>query len=313
MASLWKDYKFMMEYISRVRFNTIIFGGALRDSLLHDFHAKEFYLKNKVTKLKYEDPLNYPETSERLLIPSDIDFVIKECDFIKLKEAIESKWFIRRKKYMDMSYITPVEKGEYVLNTYEVLFNGHIIKLDVIISYGDKPLIMPFMENDCDVNQLLYTRKRSYYLRNTSDKIELFNVICNIKNKNAVCGSNIKQYRLLKMMEKGWDIKVIYKIYKFIPFTVSDEKCIICHSDFNKDTTQKHRYMVRFIKCNCNYVVCLKCIKKNWKTMNKCLMCRYEYFIDETVPSGDLVIFQQCMMHDRAKSYESETKSETKT
>jgi len=294
-----------MSFISKESFNTIIFGGALRDSLLHDFHAKEFYLKNKGNKLNYDDLHVYPETAERLLIPSDIDFIIKEKDFVKLKKSIERKWFIRCKKCQDMSYITQIEKGEYILNKYEVLIDGCIIKLDAVVSYGDKKLMMPFMENDCDVNQLLYTKKRGYYLQHTEDKIAFFNVICNIKNKNTVCNTSINPYRLQKMMNKGWDVIITYKIYKFIPYTISDEKCIICHTIFNDECIQTHNYMVRFIQCKCNYVICLKCIKQNWKTMNKCLMCRCEYFTDKKEPLGDLVIFQHLMFYDKVKSIET--------
>lgn len=281
-----------------LKYNAIIFGGAVRDVLLHDFNATEFYKMNQ-SNMSYDDPLNLPKTADRLIVLNDIDFMIKEEDFVKLKEHMEKTWFIRRNsKVIDMAYKLECEKGEYMLYKYDVLVNNNIIKLDIVVSVGNKVLTIPFMDPDCDVNRVLYSKKRKYYLRDSENSTSLFNIIFNIKNKVAYCETNIKSYRFYKMSQKGWNITINYNIYKFIKCILND-KCIVCHEDFNEDFVKKNKYSVQFVKCNCNYSICYACIKQNWKNITKCVMCRKEYFTDETEPTQDFDLFHRLQIHTK--------------
>lgn len=60
-----------------------VFGGFVRDSILHDYYAKEYYKKckeNDISPEKTEQEYNneefYPESKDRMVIPSDIDCYI---------------------------------------------------------------------------------------------------------------------------------------------------------------------------------------------------------------------------------------------
>ena len=64
----------------------VIFGGAVRDTILHDLAAKDFY-KNGGTNESYDDPTS--EWNDRFVTPNDIDCYILRHNFDKfLKIAI---------------------------------------------------------------------------------------------------------------------------------------------------------------------------------------------------------------------------------
>ncbi len=66
-----------------------VFGGFVRDSILHDYYAKEFYKKlaedgillDEVDRI-YNDPSVYPETKDRMVIPNDIDCYLETEEMI---------------------------------------------------------------------------------------------------------------------------------------------------------------------------------------------------------------------------------------
>lgn len=274
-----------------VHCNATIFGGAVRDLFLHNFSATAFYHKMIGNKLnddddidediikKYNDPNISPETKDRLTVASDIDLFIQEKDFIKLMRILSIKYFIKKRKELDMSYrLIDCEKGRYTLYKVEALNSFHVsVKLDIIVSSEGEPLI-PLMETDFDVNRLMFSLKNQYYLRGKlGDHISFHNVIENIKHKRAICNPDIKQFRLDKMIQKGWNISVNYKIYNIIPCSVMDDKCIVCHCDFNQDYNDTYLCILSF-KCTCKYYVCCECIQTNGKKLDKCVMCKKDNF-----------------------------------
>jgi len=269
-----------------------IFGGAVRDMFLHNFHATEFYSKHKNNHLKYNDPKFSPETKERFLVPSDIDCFIKEKDFNSLMRILTIKYFIKKRKSIDMTYrLLNCDKDKYTLYKIDALNSFHVLmKLDIIVSADDEPLI-PQMETDFDVNRLMYSLKDKYYLREQIDNpIAFHRVIENIKNKRTICEPDIKHFRLDKMLQKGWNIIVNYKIYKFIPCEILDDKCVVCHVEFNKEHKESKKCIVRF-KCDCNYYVCWDCINTNGRNIDKCVMCREEYFDDPDAALQEFTLF----------------------
>jgi hypothetical protein len=277
-----------------VNCNATIFGGAVRDLFLHNFNATAFYdrFKNKNKNdenddidididliKKYNDPNIYPDTKDRLLVATDVDLFIKEKDFTKLLRILSIKYFIKKQKEIDMNYrLLNCEKGRYTLYKVEALNSFHVsVKLDIIVSSEGEPLI-PLMETDFDVNRLMFNLKHQYYLRGKlGDQISFHNVIENIKHKRAICNPDIKQFRLDKMIQKGWNISVNYKIYNIIPCYIMEDKCIVCHCDFNKEYNNKYLCIVEF-KCPCKYYVCCECIQTNGEKLNKCVMCREDNF-----------------------------------
>lgn len=272
-----------------VNCNAIIFGGAVRDLFLHNFHATEFYLKSDGN---YDDASILPELKERFLVPCDIDLFIKEKDFTRLMRILTIKYFIKNKKSVDMRYRFLCDKGMYTLYKVEALNSHHVsINLDIIVCSNNEQMI-PLMETDFDVNRLMYSLKRQYYLRGKlGDHISFHNVVENIKNKRAICDTDIKHYRIDKMIKKGWNIIVNYKIYKFIHCGPIEDKCIVCHIDFNQEYSNNHTCIVRF-RCSCKYCVCYDCIEKNGKNINKCVMCRKEYFTDPLFALNEFNFFK---------------------
>lgn len=71
----WKIKRKIMDVI--VKSGGTVFGGAVRDMVLHDSHATEFYKRTKLTHAEleaaYNDPLYMPEYNGRYVIPDDID------------------------------------------------------------------------------------------------------------------------------------------------------------------------------------------------------------------------------------------------
>ena len=65
------------------RFDAIVFGGAVRDSILHSHASREFYKLS--TRDKYDDPTIHPELSDRFLLPTDIDIFITYHDHYNFK------------------------------------------------------------------------------------------------------------------------------------------------------------------------------------------------------------------------------------
>lgn len=72
----------------------IIFGGFVRDTLLHDHYAKKYYEKIKdkgytssIKDMCYNDESYYPETKDRRVIPNDIDCYIESTEMLAQLES----------------------------------------------------------------------------------------------------------------------------------------------------------------------------------------------------------------------------------
>jgi hypothetical protein len=70
--------------------NGSIFGGFVRDSILHDHYAKQYFdvcnnimtsIDNETSTNQYSNPTFLSETKDRLTIPNDIDCHMHETDF----------------------------------------------------------------------------------------------------------------------------------------------------------------------------------------------------------------------------------------
>lgn len=87
----WKLKKDLADTIMRSR--GLIFGGYVRDSILHDYFSEKYYkacLDQKVTPaetcIRYNDPEFFPEYNLRTLIPDDIDCFFENKDHLKAFE-----------------------------------------------------------------------------------------------------------------------------------------------------------------------------------------------------------------------------------
>jgi hypothetical protein len=70
--------------------NGMIFGGFVRDSIIHDHFAQLYYkhclsndIEYDVKHSQYSNPLFVPTTADRLIVPSDIDCFMTEAEYVK--------------------------------------------------------------------------------------------------------------------------------------------------------------------------------------------------------------------------------------
>jgi hypothetical protein len=284
----------------------IIFGGAVRDLIYHNFQASEFYkeqdayLKKNPTQdisttFMYEDTNASPTTLGRFLVPSDIDVIIYEDMYETLISKIQKKYPIKIKCIKDLQYlITDIEPNVYKLYTIEVYcvsqrnlthYYVSIVKLDLIICPNDRTKSIPLKEVDFNVNALFQSADRDIYVcpaferMNENRSFILFNIMNDIKSHMARATScNITHYRIDKLINKGWKVLFKYKIYNFhtTQNIEQGETCIICTA--NKSEFEE---CVNFKKCACKSIICMPCMLSNYAKLDKCPTCRIKLIYNE--------------------------------
>jgi hypothetical protein len=286
----WKFYKYIKNILDIE--GVYIFGGSIRDELLHDFHANEFYkeqneyfLKNPDADKKdfdYNDKEISPNTLGRFVIPNDIDLFISKDTSTYILKKLQKLFYVRIRTVKDLSYIVKtLNHGIYTLNKIEIMtkISGqyYTVKLDMIIASGDidNNTVFPLIDLDFNVNGLFYTKDRDIYLPNRgeykSSTIALFRIIDDIKNMTARACFNVPIYRIDKLYNKKWNIKFNYTIYNFLESKniVQDDSCVIC----TRSVTEFEK-CVNFKNCDCKIVICIDCINSNYEKINKCPSCR---------------------------------------
>jgi hypothetical protein len=286
----WKFYRWVKHILNIEQ--VYIFGGSIRDELLHNFHATDFYkeqaeyfLKNPNADKKEFDYNNKeisPNTLGRFVIPNDIDlFISKEASIYILKK-LQKICYVRIQTVKDLSYIVKtIEHGQYTLNKIEVVskIGGqyYTVKLDMIIAIGeiDNNTVFPLVDLDFNVNGLFYTKDRDIYLPDRGGykqcTMALFHVIDDIKHMTARTYCNVPVYRIDKLYTKKWKIVFNFTIYNFLESknVVQDDSCVIC----TRSVTEFDK-CVNFKQCDCKIVICLDCIGTNYSKINKCPSCR---------------------------------------
>ena len=301
---------------------SIIFGGAVRDSIYHTFQATEFYEKkkeyykmhpNEDCEFVYEDKTAFPTTLGRLTIPSDIDAFVYEDTYTKLITHLQKVCPIKIICVKDLKYFAPeIEEGIYKLYKIEVhnvgkrgpdSYNVSIVKLDIIVCPNDRTKAFPLLEADFNVNALFQSDAKDIYVSPNHEKsnenraILLYNIMKDIKHKIARGTScNIKAFRIDKLIKKGWEVLFKYKIYNF--YNTRDieegETCIIC-------TANKSEFIecVNFKLCTCKSVICMTCMLNNYNKLHKCPTCREEIHDAEDTESrhNELTLYNKYMRY----------------
>ena len=285
--SFYKNVKNMLDLE-----NVYIFGGSIRDELLHNFHAAAFYKEQNEYFLKnpqankedfdYDNKELSPNTFGRFVIPSDIDlFISKDLSKFVLKR-LQKVCYVRISTVKDLSYIVKnVDHGLYTLNKVEVIKQigntYYKVKIDMIISSGviDNNTQFPLVDLDFNVNGLFYTKDRDIYLPERNGvkpgAMSMFNIFDDIRNMTARGNCNVKPYRVDKLYKKKWNIVFRFVIYNFMETINTDQEdsCVICTRsvcEFPK--------CVNFKKCYCKNVICFDCIQMNYEKIDKCPSCR---------------------------------------
>ena len=265
----WLLIRNIMRY-SVDRFDAVIFGGAVRDLLLHSHASREFY---KLSTLdKYDDPTIHPELSDRFLLPTDIDMFISYNEHNAFKTYLYKRgYYYKEDKKIDLSYVNPkLHHGDYRLIKAEIIYfdkknkKSYPILLDIIICQGK--IVIPQMDTDFSVNKLIMTRKGIVPMLCDWNYAQIEK---HIHNKEAFCNSTISERRYEKLNRKGWKITMNYSIFVFkLRINEEQETCVIC-----LDPLKVGELEVTPRDCKCKYSYCRDCIKYSLKS-SQCLLCK---------------------------------------
>ena len=286
----WKFYNYVKKIIDIEK--VYIFGGSIRDELLHNFHATAFYkeqneylIKNPTANKSDFDYNNKDlsiNTLGRFVIPNDIDMFISKDSFKLIIKKLQKLFYVRVRSVKDLAYIVKtINHGLYILNKVEVMtkISGqyYMVKLDMIVSSGeiDNNTAFPLVDLDFNVNGLFYTKDRDIYLpvregyKHTS--MSLFNIFDDIRNMTARGNCNVPPYRIDKLYKKKWIIVFNFNIYNFLESKNIDqeESCVICTR-----SVMEFSKCVNFRFCDCKNVICMDCINTNCEKIDKCPSCR---------------------------------------
>jgi hypothetical protein len=93
MSVQYNDYKIKRTVAEKiVELGGYIFGGYVRDKLLHDLHAQDYYSymhENDFDVLNnYHNSEMHPQSFDRVIVANDIDCYMKKADFEKLKKSL---------------------------------------------------------------------------------------------------------------------------------------------------------------------------------------------------------------------------------
>jgi hypothetical protein len=276
------------------RYDAIVFGGAVRDLLLHDHIASKFY--DLSTPDKYDDDTVHPELGDRFLVPTDIDFFIRKSQYDKFKTYIYQRGFYyAEQKKLDLIYVNPqLAEGQYILIKAEIIFfdkknkKFYSIRLDVILCLSDR-IIIPEMDTDFSVNKLLMTNKG---IVASNCQWSYKEILEHIHNKEAYCNSTISDRRYEKLQKKGWKLITNYSTFVFkLRTNEEEETCVIC-----LDTLKVGELEVSPRECKCKYSYCKDCLKYSLKSA-QCLMCKKN--MCENKKKCDIIMYEKYQLLDK--------------
>jgi len=285
MKYKWKLFKKVEEVL--IEGDAQIFGGYVRDSIIHDTYAKKFY-ETTADASKYAVADFEPETALRNTLPTDIDCLLPEGkvqDLLKaLKKVCHLKFTFMHDchTYFQNLYYRGMSHNRYTV-TYKIpkeldinpLLYG-TFHLDIMTYPDSMQVSLPLSPIDFACNSLMQTKDgyslMKYRAYRALDKLrELGEVIEDIINKRAVTGPSIvTKARVDKMVEKGWTVTSGH--VTIIPQVAYAGHCLICHEGFTAEG-------YKMACCDGHYH--RKCLYMAMKTgpaameaSGKCLMCR---------------------------------------
>jgi len=283
MAEKWKMVKRIVSMCHD--HNGTIFGGAARDSYIHDYDARKFCQKYDVEQYNDTEITEFPG---RFVVPNDVDCVILARDSERLIKRIQRHYHVRVTLDVDAHYMSGLEMptGHYRFHRYSIV-DLHdvplVLQLDMVVQMEGEELLCPFKNYDMDVNALWWTREdmmihsiqldcvgrlNDIYgiptsLRNTIIYATLFE---KIRLKKATCTSHCSSRRILKMKQKGWEINYKYETIR-ISNDPYDGVCVVCQDTIEGDHST--------FGCKCAHI-CMTCLRKHYTSILRCTICKTE-------------------------------------
>lgn len=253
--------------------NAYIYGGLLRDNILHDYMAEKFYDKEIGDTFEvYNDPKIDKDTSLRTLVPVDIDVLFHSHQNYEefLSKAKLLGYNICYDSTID-DYTTPPQKEGETCRRHKLEISSNVGIQDVKREnprFIDMDFVLTFITIDVTIanvyvpsydflcNSLIISRhgfifRDAHYFTSVKSFIEdkqsqLKHVMVieeQIHNMEAVMTSDHfntspvpTKHRVLKMVKKGWKIKYLDVFSeKLITQRDNDEDCcIVCREKFKE-------------------------------------------------------------------------------
>lgn len=235
-----------------------IFGGFVRDVIRREYMCDQFY---KMHKVGFEDASVDPSTSDRLLVPSDIDCHFKtERGYYLFASKLRQAGFKIAKRYARGLYTADADGAKHLKLTvtvpctlrelkailvnalpisigceivHNITFTSVVtpepVDIDVIIHPTKCP---PFSNLDYLCNGLVMDSQGIHLSEMLYEHLKPFDryrimqdIISNIHDKIARVHLPPDSNRFNKMVEKGWN--VVNESFERV--VKSDEMCLLCH------------------------------------------------------------------------------------
>jgi hypothetical protein len=281
MAEKWKMVKRIVSMCHD--HNGTIFGGAARDSYIHDYDAHKFCQKYDIEQ--YND-LEITEFPGRFVVPNDVDCIILARDSDRLIKRIQRYFHVRSTLNVDAHYMSGIESGHYRFHRYSIVDLQEeplVLQLDLVIQIEGEELLCPFKNYDMDVNALWWTRQdmriHSIQMDGVGRLNDIYGMPTSLRNsiiyatlfekirmKKATCTSDCSSRRIHKMKQKGWEVN-----YKYETIRISNKPyegvCVVCQDTIEGD----HSTFV----CKCAHI-CMGCLRKHYTSIHRCTICKTE-------------------------------------
>ena len=278
MDEKWKMFKQIVGLCHG--FNGTIFGGAVRDSYIHDHDARKFY--QTYDAIQYQDT-QITEFPGRFVVPNDIDCMMMADDHEHLLTTLHQRFHVKGILNSDANYLAGVDipEGHYRFKRYSIVDLKDVpvvLQLDMIVQVQGDKLTFPFKQTDMDVNALWWTRHSMIINPNEVRHIGMLHDVYtstfaityttlfeNIRLKKAtICTPTCPPRRILKMKQYGWEIHYTYNTIQ-ISNDPYDGVCVLCQETIEGDHST--------FECKCAHI-CMECLTKHYDAILRCTICK---------------------------------------
>jgi hypothetical protein len=263
----------------------IIFGGCVRDMLIHDKYARDFYAEG-FDQDTFHDEKSHPESKYRLLVPGDIDCFVHGDDITvaELYETLRTKGLdinVRKRKnfYFEDKNVNQHKVKVRIANMHKYGLPNIEIDMDVLFS-DDVKLMPPFGRLDLMCNAFimdkhgvrLSTQTGTYLdlqsplglklvemdilqkmFRIETETADMYPGDDNSMTQQSIRRRKIRVERILNMQQRGWEICT--GVYSFQKNTMSN-KCDCCKATTTSSNWLRLKCCGKFVHRICfpNYL-----------------------------------------------------------
>ena len=276
MESKWKMVKRIVGFCHQ--HNGTIFGGAARDSYIHDHDARKFCQKYDIEQYQDTQIIEFPG---RFIVPNDVDCILLADDHERLLNTLQQRFHVKSILNVDAHYFSGmnIPRDQYRYKRYSIVELHDVplvLQLDVIIQLNGDQLLYPF-KHDMDVNALLWTKDSMFI--NPEEVISIgwlhgiytrvFAVIYttlfeHILSRKAMCISTCSSRRILKMKKQGWEVTYAYETIR-ISNAPYEGVCVLCQETIEGNHST--------FECECAQI-CMDCLIKHYAAIPRCTICK---------------------------------------